>query len=216
MTISITYNVGITSIPGNNTTSFEYEKDTTDILGFSNAHNAIDGVLINTWAPNFIILDSELTEIVKQSKSTVYVDTTHVKLVNGATGSYTSVELNVTNVLQSDCMLKIVWGDSLIPTTVENAKFFAYDLNTTQTDPPPGIVLVAFEHTGSVIRKNRVGGDAVGKAWNAAYGIGGRANALSLATQSSAMTHTFYIGFSAKPIAYGNSTFAFAVEFDVS
>ena len=216
MTISKTYSFGATGVPGDLSTSFDYPKLDSDILAFSSVYNAKEGIPINTWANNLIILDETLETIQKQSKNTTFVDSTHVKKVDGASGSSTSVLLDPLYVNQSDCVLKFSWGDSITSTTLESAKFYAYDLVANDVDTAPsGVTILGFEHTGTTIRKNRVG-DSLGKAWSSTYGIGGRSNGLSLATQSSALTHYFYLGFSIKPTSYGNSTFAFCIEFDVS
>lgn len=216
MAITTTYSFGSVATQGDLSSSFDYPKLDSDILAFSSAYNAKEGIPINTWANNIVILDETLETIKKQSKNTVFVDATHVKKVTGSTGSSSTVALDPLYVNQSDCVLKFAWGDSLTPTTLESAKFYAYDLVANDVDTAPtGVTIVGFEHTGATIRKNRVG-DATGKAWTSTYGIGGRSNGLSLATQSSALTHYYYLGFSIKPTAYGNSTFAFCIEFDVS
>lgn len=216
MSIVKSYKFGAVSTSGNDNTSFNYTKEETDVLGFSNSYSTKEGVALSTWVPNLLILDETFETIKASSKNTVYVDTTHVKKVNGSTGAVSSCELSPTYVTQTDCILKFTWSETSNPTTIEAAKFFAYNLDLNDLDSAPtGVTVVGFEHTGSAIRKNRVG-DATGKAWNSSYGIGGRAYALSLATQMSALEHSFYLGFSLRPNSYGNSTFGFCIEFDVS
>ncbi len=216
MAIVKSYSLGSISTPGDSASSFNYAKLDSDVLGFSNSYTTKEGVALSTWVPHLLVLDETFETIKLASKNTVYVDPTHVKKVNGSTGVSTSVELTTTNVSQTDCVLKFSWSETSNPTTIESAKFFAYNLTENDLDSPPvGVTVTAFEHTGSSIRKNRVG-DSSGKAWNSSYGIGGRTHALSLETQMSALEHTFYLGFSLRPNSYGNSTFGFCIEFDVS
>ncbi|MBS3918093.1 MAG: hypothetical protein KG012_04310 [Deltaproteobacteria bacterium] len=143
-------------------------------------------------------------------RNTKYVDETHVDLGAG------SVELITDNVGVNDCPTRWKYQDDENNTVIENAIFFFYN----GSDPavaPVGVLAVAFERTSAAIRKNRIGGDSAGKAWDADYGVGGNAAALSLADQVSGSIHYFYIGISLSPTSKGLKTAVRArVEFDVS
>lgn len=215
MSITTTYKFGSTSTPGSDNLSFDYTLANSDILGFSAAYNSKEGITKDTWSSGLLILDGVTSDILKKSKTLNYIDTTHVTKMNGLDGSSSSVELTTANINTTDCPLLFTWGDSTVNTTIESPRFFAYDLNADYDTAPTGITVVGFEHTGTTIRKNKVG-DSSGKAWNSQYGIGGRGNALSLLSQASSETHSFYLNFSIKPTAYGNSTFGFCIQFDVS
>lgn len=143
-------------------------------------------------------------------RNTKYVDETHVDIGAG------SVELTTGNVGQNDCTTRWKYQDDAANTVISNAIFFFYD-GSTPANAPTGVLAVAFERTASTIRKNRIGGDSAGKAWDADYGIGGNANALSLLDQVSGSIHYFYIGISLSPTSKGLKTAVAArLEFDVS
>jgi hypothetical protein len=182
----------------------------TDKLAFSSAGGALTAISVDAWNPATIVV-SALLAVVAAARNCRYVSPTQVSLDEAA-----AITLDATNVAQADCTVRVEWKDDAVNTALSNGKFYAYD-GVTATEPPAGCKVVAFERTASAIRKNRIGGDSSGQAWDAAYGIGGNAAALSLADQASSAEHSFYIGISLKPTAYGqNSGIKFRVEFDVS
>lgn len=198
--------------------SFDYTILDTSIFCFSNRHDTIEGVLLNVWAPYLIIADATMATILKQSKNTQYVSTTSVNKLSGVDGTIvtgTAVTLNDTNVEKGDCIIEFNWTDNSVNTALSQGRFYAYD-KISVTNPPTNTTVVAFERTETTIRKNRVSGDTTGKAWDAANGVGGRANALSLEDQISASAHSYYIGFSCCPTRYGSSILGLLLEFDVS
>jgi hypothetical protein len=215
MAVTKSFKVGTTAVPGNTTSSFDYTVLDTDVFTFSRRWDVIEGVLLSEWAPNLVITDATMTTINKASKSTVYVDATHVGLTNGADGTVSSVVLNDTNVATTDCIIQFNWTDSAVTTALSQGRFYAYD-KVNVNNAPANTTVVAFERAASTLRKNRVGGDVSGNAWNASYGVGGRANALSLADQANGSVHAFFLGFSVRPNSYGSSAFGILIEFDVS
>lgn len=182
----------------------------TDKLAFSGDTSSLTAISVDAWNPATVVVDSMLG-FVAAARNCRYVSPTQVSLQEGS-----PVTLAAANVGQADCTVKVEWKDDTVNTALSNCKFYAYD-GVTATEPPAGCKVVAFERTVSDIRKNRIGGDTDGKAWDAAYGIGGNANALSLADQASSAEHAFCIGISLKPTTYGQNTgIRFRVEFDVS
>ncbi len=189
---------------------FDATLGATDKLAFSGAPTARTSISVDAWNPATIALDS-LLAFIAAARNCRYVSPTQVSLEEAA-----AVTLDATNVAQADCTVKIDWKDDAVNTALSNCKFYVYD-GVTATEPPAGCKVAAFERTASAVRKNRIGGDTDGKAWDAAYGIGGNANALSLADQASSAEHAFYLGISLKPTTYGqNAGIKFRVEFDVS
>jgi len=215
MAVTKSFKVGSAASAGNLPASFDYTVLDTDVFCFSNRFDTIEGVLLNVWAPYLIITDATMTTINKQSKNTQYASPTTVNLLKGSDGTSTlGVTLNDVNVTREDCVIEFNWADT-IATSLSLGRFYAYD-KVNVNNAPTNTTVVAFERTASAIRKNRVSGDVAGKAWDAAYGVGGRANALSLADQSSTTNHSFYLGFSCKPTAYGSASSALLIEFDIS
>lgn len=198
--------------------SFNYTILDTSVFCFSNRYDTIEGVLLNVWAPYLIIADATMSSILKQSKNTQYVSPTTVNLNSGLDGTTitgSAVVLNDTNVQLDDCIIQFNWTDSSVSTALSQGRFYGYD-KVNIANAPTNTTVVAFERTDTAVRKNRISNDSAGKAWDAAYGVGGRGNALSLADQASASTHTYYIGFSARPNSYGSSNLGLILEFDVS
>ncbi|MEA1999230.1 MAG: hypothetical protein U9N61_07910, partial [Euryarchaeota archaeon] len=149
--------------------------------------------------------------LVNLANNCQYIDKTHVSL-NGAA----SASLDVGNVAQSDCTVRVDWQDDSGNTVLSNCAFYAFD-GVVAVNPPTSVLVLAFERTAAALRKNRVGGDTDGKAWDASNGVGGSGAALSLADQVSASNHQFWLGISASPTAYGTHTqITLRVEFDVS
>jgi hypothetical protein len=182
----------------------------TDKLAFSGAPDGVSAFSVDAWNPASVVVDSVLA-FIAAARNCRYVSPEQVSLEEAA-----AVTLDATNVAQSDCTMKIEWKDDAANTALSACKFYVYD-GVTATDPPAGCKVTAFERTSAAVRKNRIGGDTDGRAWAAAYGIGGNANALSLADQASSADHAFYIGISLKPTTYGqNSGIKFRVEFDVA
>jgi len=182
----------------------------TDKLAFSGASNTRSAISVDAWNPATIVVDAALT-FLAAARNCRYVSPSQVSLQESA-----AVTLAAANVAQADCTVKVEWKDDAMNTALSNCKFYAYD-GVTATEAPAGCKVVAFERTADAIRTNRIGGDAAGKAWDAAYGIGGNGNALSLADQASSADHAFYLGLSLKPTTYGqNSGIKLRVEFDVS
>lgn len=215
MAVTATFKVGTTSVPGNTASSFDYTILSTDVFCFSRRHDVIEGVLLNEWAPNLIITNDTMTTINHATKNTYYSSATQVVKVNGADGVETTVTLDTGNVVVEDCIIQFSWTDSAVNTALSQGRFYAYD-KVNVNNAPSNTTAVAFERTPATVRKNRVGGDVSGQAWNASYGVGGRNAALSLLDQSSSSVHTYYIGMSVKPTSYGSTAFSFCIEFDVS
>lgn len=179
-------------------------------LAFSGSDEDLSAISVDAWNPATVVVDSAL-QFLTAARNCRYVSPTQVSLQEGS-----PVTLAAANVAQADCTVKVEWKDDAVNTALSNCKFYAYD-GVTATEPPAGCKVVAFERTASDVRKNRIGGDADGKGWDAAYGIGGNGAALSLADQASSADHSFYLGISLKPTTYGqNSGIKFRVEFDVS
>ena len=217
MAVVKSFKVAGAAVSGNLSSSFDYTiVENTDIFCFSRRYDVIEGVLLNEWAPNVLITNTGMTSITGYCKNTLYDSATTVILVNGDTGvAGSAVTLNTDNVKQEDCIVQFNWQDNSVNTALSQGRFYAYD-KVNVANAPTNTTVVGFERTSSSLLKNRVSNDTGGKAWDAAYGIGGRANALSLNDQASASNHAFYLGFSVKPTAYGSSPFALVVEFDVS
>jgi len=182
----------------------------SDRLAFSGAADNMVPFSVDAWNPATVGVNSSLYWI-EGARNCRYVSPAQVSLQEAA-----AVTLAPENVSQADCTVKVEWKDDAVNTALSNCRFYAFD-GVTATEPPAGCKVAAFERTASAIRKNRIGGDTSGKAWDAAYGIGGNAAALSLADQASSAEHAFYLGISLKPTTYGqNSGVKFRVEFDVS
>ena len=112
--------------------------------------------------------------------NTKYLSSSTVSL-NGAASA------NVNTITTAQCPLKLTFSDAASVAT-SNAKFFAND-GVTDATAMSGVTFQAFEQGNS--------------SWTAANGSGA---ALSLADQSAATTHNFYIGFSASPSSTGAKT----------
>ena len=139
-----------------------------------------------------------------------YISPTQVDLGAGA------VDLTTGNVAQTDCTRRWSYQDDTGPTVISNVQYFCYD-GVDPANPPTGVKAVAFERTASAIRKNRIGGDTDGKAWDSDYGIGGNSNALDVEGQASSSIHNWYLGDSRSPSSAGLKTACKArLEFDVS
>lgn len=183
----------------------------TERLGFSNDNASVQAISVNGFNPYTMATNAAFDALVNLANNCQYIDAAHVSLNGGA-----SVSLDVANVAQSDCTVRVDWEDDSGNTVLSNCVFYAFD-GTVAANPPDNILVLAFERTASALRKNRIGGDVDGKAWDANYGVGGNAAALSLADQASAGNHQFWIGISACPTAYGTHTgITLRVEFDVS
>jgi hypothetical protein len=182
----------------------------TDKLAFSGVSTGISAISVDAWNPASVVVDSVLA-FIAAARNCRYVAPTQVSLEEAD-----PVTLDTSNVAQANSTVKVEWKDDSVNTALSNCKFYAYN-GVTATEAPAGCKVVAFERTAAAIRKNRISGDTDGKAWDAAYGIGGNAAALSLADQASSADHAFYLGISLKPTTYGQNTgIKFRVEFDVS
>lgn len=94
---------------------------------------------------------------------------------------------DIANLLTTECPLKIHFNHTSSVTT-SAATFFCYD-GTTESTAPTDVTVYACEQ-----------GDA---AWS---GVGGSGNTLSLADNTTAEDHYFYLGFSVIPTAVGVKT----------
>lgn len=172
---------------------------------------ARESLEVGQYAIATLVMDDTGTTLTAAANNTRYVSTTEVDLNQAG-----QVTLNTGNVAQTACTFKISWEDDVISTVLSNCKFYAFD----GTDPavaPDSTIVVAFEHDGAAIRKNQVGGDVAGRAWDGSFGVNTVSQALSVADQVSAANHDFFIGMSAKVTNYGLHTNAkFRISFDVS
>lgn len=183
----------------------------TERLGFSNENAAVKAISVNGFNPYTMAANAAFDALVNLANNCQYIDPTHVSL-NGAA----STDLDVAHVAQSDATVRVDWEDNAGNTVLSNCAFYAFD-GVVAANPPANILMLAFERTAAALRKNRIGGDVAGQAWDASFGVGGSAAALSLADQVSASNHQFWLGISAAPIAYGTHTaIVLRVEFDVS
>lgn len=190
---------------------FSHVLGATERLGFSNEDAAVKPISVNGFNPFTMATNAAFDTLVNLANNCKYIDPTHVSLNGGA-----STDLDTAHVAQSDCTVRVDWQDDAGNTVLSNCAFYAFD-GAVAANPPTGILILAFERTASALRKNRVGGDVDGKAWDASFGVGGSAAALSLADQVSASNHQFWLGISAAPTAYGTHTgIVLRVEFDVS
>lgn len=184
----------------------------TDRLAFSKADTGLESISVDAWNPKTIVVTNDLATVQGVARNTKYTSNTGVSL-NGTD----AVELNTTNVSQSDCTIRVYWQDDAVSTALSNCVFYPYD----GVDPevaPSGVVFCAFEHDGSAINKDLVSDNpADGNAWNASGGVGGNAAALALTAKATATEHMFYLGISAKPTSFGlNTGIKLRLEFDVS
>ena len=183
----------------------------TERLGFSNDNALVQAISVNGFNPYTMATNAAFNALVNLANNCQYIDKTHVSL-NGAA----STDLDVGHVAQSDCTVRVDWEDDSGNTVLTDCTFYAFD-GVVAANPPSNINVLAFERTASALRKNRIGGDVDGKAWDAVNGVGGSAAALSLADQASAGNHQFWLGISACPTTYGtHTTIVLRVEFDVS
>ena len=190
---------------------FSYVLGDTERLGFSNEDAAVKPIPVNGFNPYTVATNAAFDTVVNLANNCQYIDPTHVSLNGGA-----STDLDAAHVAQSDCTVRVDWQDDSGNTVLSNCAFYAFD-GVVATNPPDNILVLAFERTASAVRKNRIGGDADGKAWDASFGVGGSAAALSLEDQASSSNHQFWLGISASPTAYGTHTgIVLRVEFDVS
>lgn len=183
----------------------------TERLGFSNEDTGVKAISVSGFNPYTMATNAAFDTLVNLANNCQYIDPTHVSLNGGV-----STDLDVGHVAQSDATVRVDWEDDSGNTVLSNCAFYAFD-GIVAVNPPANILVLAFERTASALRKNRIGGDSAGKAWDASFGIGGSANALSLADQASGGNHQFWLGISAAPTAYGTHTgVVLRVEFDVS
>lgn len=190
---------------------FSYVLGATERLGFSNENAAVKAISVNGFNPYTMATNAAFDTLVNLANNCQYIDPTHVSLNGGA-----SVDLDVAHVAQSDCTVRVDWQDDTGNTILSNCAFYAFD-GVVSVNPPSNILILAFERTASALRKNRISGDTEGKAWDADFGVGGSAAALSLADQASAGNHQFWLGISTSPTAYGTHTgIVLRVEFDAS
>lgn len=183
----------------------------TERLGFSGASDAIKAISVNGFNPYTIATNAAFDTVNNLANNCQYIDKDQVSL-----NEADPVSLDVNHVAKSDCTVRVDWADDVGNTTLTNCVFYAFD-GAAAASPPDGVLVLAFERTDSELRKNMVGGDSDGKAWDANYGVGGSAKALFLADQASASQHSFWLGISASPTKYGTHTgVVLRVEFDVS
>ena len=181
----------------------------TDRLVFSNSDSALVSISVDAWNPNSLAMTNDLVTVNGTANNCRYISTTEIAL-----GAGSAVALTAANVVQNDCTLKIDWEDDAGDTALSNCVFYVYN-GTDPTIAPAGVVFCAFERTASAVRMDTIG--AAGEAWDGTVGIGGNGNGLDLEAQASAANHTFFIGVSAKPTAFGlNTNIRMRVEFDVS
>jgi hypothetical protein len=122
-----------------------------------------------------------------------YVSNTQFKLDGGTTES-----LNDTNLVQTECSLRINFTDASAVAT-SNARFYAFD-GSTETNEAVGIEAYAFEQGVSASAWTQLNDDSAN--------IGGdnSGERLGLSDQSSATEHTYYIAVSARPESVGSKT----------
>ena len=183
----------------------------TERLGFSSANDSVKPISVNGFNPFTMAANAAFDTMVNLANNCQYSDADHVSLNGNPAAS-----LDSANVAQSDCTVRVDWEDDAGNTVLSNCAFYAFD-GVMATNPPDGVLVLAFERTPSELRKNQINGDILGKAWDVNYGVGGSAAALSLADQASASQHQFWLGISAAPTKYGTHTgVVLRVEFDVS
>lgn len=118
-----------------------------------------------------------------------YVDSTHYILDGGAS---TLLAAGAPTTAQASLLLNFANASSV---ATSSAKFWAYD-GTTDTAVPTNVTVQIAEQANTT--------------WTAASG---RAAACTLAAQSAATSHNFYINISVSPTAVGDLTaFAFKAE----
>jgi hypothetical protein len=194
-----------------NTGLFNRTVGSTERIWLSASNSVRSNLEVDQWNPCTIVTNTDGTNVIAAANNNRYVSPTEISVNETATRLLNEVETS-----QSDVTFKITWTDSELDTILSNCKFYAFN-GSNPIIPPPNLVITAFEHTGTSIRTNRVGGDLAGLAWTDTGGINGLANALSLANQPSARVHSFFIGFSCKVTAYGlQSGSKIRISFDVS
>jgi hypothetical protein len=114
--------------------------------------------------------------------NTKYVDDSHYILDGGS-----STAFDVTHPTTSQCGLKFTFTDASSVST-SGGKFYVYD-GITETSSMAGVHFQAFQADGTIV-----------PAWVDANGSG---SALSLANQTAATSHDFYIGTSVSPTSSG-------------
>jgi len=165
---------------------------------------------VGAYADKTVVGNSSGSTITDEANNTKYISPTQVDLNGGGT-----VTLNGGNVAQAAATFQVDWEDDAGATVLSNCKFFVFD-GVTPATAPTGVLFVAFERTGSAIRQGNVeGGDT--DAWDDATGVGGSGNSLDMEDQGSTTVHSFFIGVSAKPTAFGTHTaVSLRVSFDVA
>lgn len=242
MAVAKSFKVGTTALgsPVDPTSSFTYiingtnsgNTYTDDTFCFSNRNDAIEGVLLNTWAPCLLITDASMSTIRYASKNTVFSTYAsghnQVILTDGASTSLTLPSpinldsLDSTNIKPGNCVIRFDWSDTPT-TTLTKGKFYAYNGSSVLV-APANTYTVAFEaatslsaHVGVNYSTVAYPGSQNASAWTyPSAGVGGRGNALALVDQTSNIQHTYFLSISVQPTSYGSSSFGWIVEFDVS
>jgi len=204
MAITTSWNYGTSG-------TFNKSIATNERIWLSGSSSSRTNLEVDQWSPATIITNSDGTNVVGVANNNRYISPTQISVNEGSIKVLSEVETPRTDVT-----FKITWSDTSLDTALSNGKFYAYN-GVTPSVPPTNMSVVAYEHIDTGIRKNRVGGDLAGLAWNEDGGINGLSNALSLASQASALSHDYYIGLSVKVLAYGlQSGSKLRISFDVS
>lgn len=179
----------------------------SDYIGFGGDSGALAPISQDAYQRYTCKTDGSMSANSGTGQNCKYVSTTEISL-NGAA----AVTLNTTNVATTACSTRWHYTDSAGNTELSNVRFFAYQ--GSPSTAPTDVTVVAFERANASIGTDTDSGS--GRGWNTNYGVGGSANGLQCASQSSAADHYFYIGVSCKPTSRGVKTFTFRLEFDVT
>lgn len=166
---------------------------------------------VGQWAPATIATSDDGSTYIDYGNNDRYVSPSEVDVNELGT-----VTLDPAQVSQAMASVKISWEDDALNTQLDNVRFFAFD-GADPNLPPEELLVVAFERTDVAVKKNRIGGDTAGRAWDADYGVNAVVNSLECDPKPLAASHDFYIGFSVKVLSYGLHTNGMLrLSFDVS
>lgn len=162
---------------------------TTNRVWWTSSTSGISGfnVVVGTYQAATHISDSSDAHLCTTNhvNNTQYVDSTHVSLNGGASALLSSLT-------QANAGLKFIFDTSDLggaSVVTQSATFYAYD-GTTDTNAMAGVTFQAAE-------------SSVTSTWVAANGSGA---ALSLANQTTATSHNFYLATSVTPTSTGAKT----------
>lgn len=180
-------------------------------------------------AANTVVFSSNLTDLATNITVAAFNDGTHVgngdpgtdqcganhanndKYLTGSTISINgggSESINDTNLAATECTLRVHFTDAASVAT-SSARFYTYDGTTTTTEAV-GVDAYAFERGVSATAWTQVNDDS--------GNIGGdnSGERLSIANQTAATEHTFFLAVSASPESVGGKTqfdFGFALTY---